>query len=70
MFEFHYETMTDFYGEKADIFCRECDADMYDLEKMEIRVEIPDFENPGTVKEIFGCYGKVTDRLYKSGFRW
>lgn len=68
-FNFHYEIMEDFDGERADIFCRECDADREDFESIEVRAEIPDFEKPGTVKEIFGSYEKVTSRLYRMGFR-
>ena len=76
-YEFHYDFMTDnrmnsnTYGEKADIFCRESDSDMYDLAKMRIKAEIPYFDGEKIeIRTVYGFYGEITDKLYKQGFRW
>ena len=73
---FLYETMTDFNDEEAKIYSTEGDIELRDsmpfpnIDEMNVRAEIPDWEKPGATKEIFGKYGEITDRLYKMGFRW
>lgn len=73
-FNFLYDKMIDCAinsnteGEDAYIYCRESDADMYDLSKMEVRAEIPNPE--GFSDTEIGIYGEITDKLYNKGFRW
>lgn len=73
-FNFLYDVMIDCAinsnteGENAYIYCRESDADMYELAKMEVRAEIPNPE--GFSDTVKGFYGAITDKLWKKGFRW